>query len=69
MQIHVVQQGQSLYGIAQAYNTTVNDIIEANEIPDPNRLVVGKHSLFPLSAASTGFNQEIAYFLLPNVLD
>lgn len=48
MQIHVVQQGQSLYGIAQAYNTTVNDIIEANEIPDPNRLVVGQTLVIPI---------------------
>lgn len=48
MQIHVVQQGQSLYGIAQAYNTTVNDIIEANEIPNPNRLVVGQTLVIPI---------------------
>ncbi|MFC0473796.1 LysM domain-containing protein [Robertmurraya beringensis] len=27
MQIHVVQPNQSLYGIAQAYSTTVNDLM------------------------------------------
>jgi len=48
MQIHVVQQGQSLYGIAQAYNTTVNDLIEANEIPNPNQLVVGQTLVIPI---------------------
>ena len=48
MQIHVVQQGQSLFGIAQAYNTTVNDLIEANEIPNPNRLVVGQTLVIPI---------------------
>lgn len=48
MQIHVVQPGQSLFGIAQAYNTTVNDLIEANEIPDPNRLVVGQTLVIPI---------------------
>lgn len=48
IQIHVVQQGQSLFGIAQAYNTTVNDLIEANEIPNPNRLVVGQTLVIPI---------------------
>lgn len=48
MQIHVVQQGQTLYGIAQAYNTTVNDLVEANQIPNPNQLVVGQTLVIPI---------------------
>ncbi|MET3700096.1 spore germination protein [Bacillus oleivorans] len=48
MQIHVVQQNQSLYGIAQAYNTTAEDIIEANELPNPDRLVVGQTLVIPI---------------------
>ncbi|HWO78661.1 MAG TPA: glycoside hydrolase family 18 protein [Bacillus sp. (in: firmicutes)] len=48
MQIHVVQQNQSLYGIAQAYNTTSEDIIEANELPNPDRLVVGQTLVIPI---------------------
>jgi spore germination protein len=48
MQIHVVQPGQTLTGIAQAYSTTVNDLIEANEIPDPNRLVTGQALVIPI---------------------
>lgn len=48
MQIHVVQQGQTLFGIAEAYNTTVNDIVRANEIPDPNQLVVGQTLVIPI---------------------
>ncbi|WAA09519.1 glycoside hydrolase family 18 protein [Fervidibacillus albus] len=48
MQIHVVLPGQSLFGIAQAYNTTVNDLVEANEIPNPNRLVVGQTLVIPI---------------------
>ena len=48
MQIHVVQPGQSLFGIAQAYSTTVNALVEANEIPDPQTLVVGQALVIPI---------------------
>ncbi|MGG0720407.1 glycoside hydrolase family 18 protein [Robertmurraya massiliosenegalensis] len=48
MQIHVVQQNQSLFGIAQAFGTTVDELIEANEIPNPNRLVVGQTLVIPI---------------------
>lgn len=48
MQIHVVQQGQSLFGIAQAYNTNVNELVRANELPNPNQLVVGQSLVIPI---------------------
>ncbi|KON90691.1 glycoside hydrolase family 18 protein [Rossellomorea marisflavi] len=48
MQIHVVQPNQSLSGIAQAYGTTVKDIVEANELPNPNNLVVGQALVIPI---------------------
>ncbi|CAG9623547.1 LysM peptidoglycan-binding domain-containing protein [Sutcliffiella rhizosphaerae] len=48
MQIHVVRQGQTLSGIAQAYSTTPTDIIEANELPNPDRLVVGQALVIPI---------------------
>ncbi|MEK9199801.1 glycoside hydrolase family 18 protein [Ureibacillus sp. 179-F W5.1 NHS] len=48
MQIHVVQPGQSLWGIAQAYNSTTQNIIEANQIEDPERLVVGQALVIPI---------------------
>ncbi|MFE8698971.1 LysM peptidoglycan-binding domain-containing protein [Cytobacillus sp. FJAT-53684] len=48
MQIHVVQQNQSLTGIAQAYGSSVNDIVEANELPNPNNLVVGQTLVIPI---------------------
>ncbi|MFS0574700.1 glycoside hydrolase family 18 protein [Sporosarcina sp. 179-K 3D1 HS] len=49
MQIHVVQSGQSLYGIAQAYGVTYQDIANANEIPDPSRIVVGQALVIPIT--------------------
>ncbi|KAA0543135.1 LysM peptidoglycan-binding domain-containing protein [Bacillus sp. BGMRC 2118] len=48
MQIHVVQRGQSLYGIASAYGTTANDIAEANEISTSASLVVGQTLVIPI---------------------
>lgn len=48
MQIHVITSGQSLYGIAEAYGTTAQAIAEANQIPDPSRLVVGQSLVIPI---------------------
>ncbi|MDQ0273884.1 glycoside hydrolase family 18 protein [Cytobacillus purgationiresistens] len=48
MQIHVVQQNQTLRGIAQAYGTTEADLIEANELPNANQLVIGQTLVIPI---------------------
>ncbi|WP_042453771.1 glycoside hydrolase family 18 protein [Neobacillus dielmonensis] len=48
MQIHVVRQGETLTTIARTYHTTVNDIVEANDIPNPNDLVVGQSMVIPI---------------------
>jgi spore germination protein len=48
MQIHVVQQGQTLNQIAQVYGSSVADITEANELPNPNNLVVGQAMVIPI---------------------
>ncbi|MBY0099739.1 glycoside hydrolase family 18 protein [Mesobacillus maritimus] len=48
MQIHVIQPGDSLTAIARAYGSTVTDIVEANEIPNPNQLVVGQTIVIPI---------------------
>jgi spore germination protein len=48
MQIHVVERNESLFGIARTYGTTVNDIVEANELPNPNNLVIGQALVIPI---------------------
>jgi spore germination protein len=48
MQIHVVQPGQSLFSIAQTYNSTIAAIVGANEVPNPNDLVVGQTLVIPI---------------------
>ncbi|MBC8081291.1 MAG: glycoside hydrolase family 18 protein [Gorillibacterium sp.] len=49
MQIHVVQAGQSLYGIANAYGIPANRITEANQLSAPNQLVVGQALVIPIT--------------------
>ncbi len=48
MQIHVVQAGDSLWEIARAYNTTVQEIVVANQIPESERLAVGQAIVIPI---------------------
>ncbi|KMK75607.1 glycosyl hydrolase family 18 protein [Alkalihalobacillus pseudalcaliphilus] len=49
MQIHVVQSGQSLWQIAQAYSINANEITTANELEFPNQLVVGQALVIPIT--------------------
>lgn len=48
MQIHVVQAGQSIFQIALTYNSTVSAIVAANQVPNPNQLVVGQTLVIPI---------------------
>ncbi|KGE19775.1 glycoside hydrolase family 18 protein [Paenibacillus wynnii] len=48
MQIHVVQSGQSLFGIANAYGISMDEITEANQLSAPSQLVVGQTLVIPI---------------------
>ncbi len=48
MQIHVVRKGQTLYGIAQAYDSNWKKIMEANELKSPYNLVIGQALVIPI---------------------
>lgn len=48
MQIHVIQQGDSLWRIAQIYNSSVQDIVQANQLSNPNQLVIGQSLVIPI---------------------
>lgn len=48
MQIHVVKPGDSIFKIAKTYNSTVSAIVGSNEIPNPNKLVVGQTIVIPI---------------------
>jgi len=48
MQIHVVQSGESVFSIANLYDSTPNAIIDANELETPGDLVVGQAIVVPI---------------------
>jgi spore germination protein len=47
MIIHVVQRGEVLWQIANRYRVSVSQIVETNELPNPNQLVVGQSLVIP----------------------
>ncbi|MCY8827208.1 LysM peptidoglycan-binding domain-containing protein, partial [Bacillus atrophaeus] len=47
--MYVVKQGDTLSAIASQYRTTVNEITETNEIPNPDKLVVGQTIVIPIA--------------------
>jgi spore germination protein len=48
MQIYVVQNGDTLYKIAKIFNTTPEIIASANELPQPDVLLVGQALVIPV---------------------
>ena len=50
MNIHVVQSGETLWRISQRYGVSINLIVEANQITNPNQLVVGQALVIPEAA-------------------
>lgn len=47
MQIHVVQNGEILWRLAKQYGVSVNRIVEANGLEQPEKLVIGQALLIP----------------------
>ncbi|HEY4552555.1 MAG TPA: LysM peptidoglycan-binding domain-containing protein [Bacillaceae bacterium] len=50
MIIHVVSSGETLNAIAASYGSSVSQIAAANELPDPDRLLVGQSIVIPIAA-------------------
>ncbi len=46
-QVHTVQAGETLFAIAQKYGVTVQAIVSANSLSNPNRLDVGQQLIIP----------------------
>ena len=44
---YTVRPGNTLFGIAQFFQTTVNDILRYNNIADANRIYVGETLAIP----------------------
>ncbi|MER2089640.1 MAG: LysM peptidoglycan-binding domain-containing protein [Sporosarcina sp.] len=50
MQIHVVRPGETLWLIAQRYGVTVNQIVTANQLENPSKLVSGLAIVIPTAS-------------------
>jgi LysM repeat protein len=45
--VHVVEEGETLSGIADRYGTTVDELLRLNDLPDPNNIPVGQSLVLP----------------------
>lgn len=50
--VHVVKPGETLYGIARAYDVPVAELAKANTITDPSKLYAGMRITIPGKSAS-----------------
>lgn len=48
MQIYLVKPGDSLYQIAKTFGSSIDDLINANELESPESLVVGQAIVIPI---------------------
>lgn len=60
MDIHVVEQGESLGQIASRYGTTTEEISYANQIPYPYQLAVGQALLIPGGTSGEQSREAVA---------
>ncbi|MBE3569410.1 MAG: LysM peptidoglycan-binding domain-containing protein [Bacillales bacterium] len=47
MHIHVIQRGENLFAIARRYGVSIEDISLANQLGNPNQLVIGQSLVIP----------------------
>ena len=50
---YTVRPGNTLFGIAQFFQTTVNDILRYNNIADANRIYVGETLAIPAGTSQS----------------
>ena len=51
--VHVVSRGDTLYSVARRYGTTVNAIVRANGLRNPNWITVGQRLAIPGTTAAS----------------
>ena len=49
---HIVEAGDTLYELAKKYDTTIEAIVGANKLLDPDRLKIGQELIIPLPTPS-----------------
>lgn len=53
--IYTIKQGDTLYNIARAYNTTIDELVKANGLTRPNDLAIGQNIFIPTSNQSNTY--------------
>lgn len=66
MQIHVVQSGETMEGITEAYNSSYEELLQYNQLPNPDNLVVGQCVLIPGASAPLG-EMIVNGYLYPHI--
>ncbi len=49
---HIVQPGETLYGISRRYGVSIQEILAVNNIPNPNRIEVGQVIVIPTTGST-----------------
>jgi murein DD-endopeptidase MepM/ murein hydrolase activator NlpD len=63
--VHVVQAGETLFGIAQQHGTTVEAIADANGISDPSFITSGQRLVIPTAAGTSSRPTITTYLVVP----
>lgn len=59
MHIHVVQSGETIWGISQRYRVSMDQIIKSNQLETPNKLVVGQALVIPTPPPLQSVNKPV----------
>ena len=63
--VHVVESGETLYGIAEQYGVTVEDIAAFNHITDPSQIAVDQELIIPTGVEAGEALVYSAYVVVP----
>ncbi len=66
--VYIVQSGDTLSGIAARYNTSVADLIAANQLGDPDRLAIGQRLAIPTADNAADTRRNDAAIMLHYVV-
>ncbi|HLR02610.1 MAG TPA: glycoside hydrolase family 18 protein [Virgibacillus sp.] len=69
MQIYVVSPGDTLYHIANTYETTIDRLIAANELDAPDNLVVGQALVIPIEGEFYIIQQGDSLYKIAEMFD
>ncbi len=56
--VHVVRRGDTLYSVARRYGTTVNAVVWANGLRNPNWIYVGQRLVIPGTTAASSYSSS-----------